>query len=411
MTQEEITTIVEQVLQALLTNGKTIAQLTAVQNVSDSDCFEISGGKKVSFQTLAGLLINQISNIENFNVVDYDGRDEVVTFSYAKSTGVITIKQSGRTEKTITISTATTSRPGLMSATDKTNLTSAVNKILSALSVVPNASNMSLTATFADNTTVSVTIPVATTSVAGLMSAADKSNLNTAKNTATNLNNKLGAANGIATLDSNGKLKEEQLPSNVVTDLDMYTFADLDAAGFVKSELLQRNMLFNVDSDADLSGLQHGDVFFLEGSLFWYDYTNNHGSRIAAPVGDPQENTIYCHKGTGMLYKWSATNELFVQIGIDLDGNGRISSSQAHPQVMKSMGPTLDNAGNTGNSQVYVTLNVGDTYFDPTEGKIFYKKSSSVEVDLGAPSKLLIYANAQSNKLYRWSGSQMVELG
>lgn len=411
MTQEEITTIVEQVLQALLTNGKTISQLTAVTGVSDSDCFEISGGKKVSFSTLAGLILNEVGSLVNYQVVDYDDRDEVVTFSYTKDTGVITMKQDGRAEKTITIATATTSRPGLMTSTDKTNLNTAVNKVVSSMSKSRTATNMDVTITFADNTTKSVTLPYATTSYAGLMSAADKSNLNTAKNTATNLNNKLGAANGIATLDSNGKLKEEQLPSYVVTDLDMYTFADLDAAGFVKSELLQRNMLFNVDSDADLSGLQHGDVFFLEGSLFWYDYTNNHGSRIAVPVGDPQENTIYCHKGTGMLYKWNATNELFVQIGIDLDGNGRISSSQAHPQVMKSMGSTLDNVGNTGNAQVYVTLNVGDTYFDPTEGKIFYKKSSSVEVDLGAPSKLLIYANAQSNKLYRWSGSQMVELG
>lgn len=396
MTQEELTTIVQQVVAALLTNGKTIAQLTAVTNVGDSDCFEISGGKKVSFSTLAGLIINEVGNLTNYTVVDYDGRDEVVTFSYAKSTGVITIKQSGRTEKTITISTATTSRPGLMSATDKTNLTSAVNKILSDLSVVPNASNMSLTATFADNTTVSVTIPVATTSVAGLMSAADKSNLNTAKNTATNLNNKLGAASGIATLDSNGKLNEAQLPSNVITSLDMYSFADLDASGFVNSELMQRNVIFNISGSADLSGLQHGDIFFQEGTLFWYDYTNNHGSRICTPVGDPQENTIYCLKGTGLFYRWDSTNSCFVPV---------------NPQVMVSMGSTLDNAGNNGNTQVYVTLNAGDIYFDPSTSKIYYKKSSSVDIDLGAPSKLLIYANKQSNKLYRWSGSQMVELG
>ena len=142
-----------------------------------------------------------------------------------------------------------------------------------------------------------------------------------------------------------------------------------------------------------------------------YKYTNNHGHRISSPVGDPQTDIIYCHKSTGMLYKWDSSGGVFVRFGINLDGNGRMASSQATPQVMKSMGSTLDNAGNTGNSQVYVTLNVGDTYFDPSEGKIFYKKSSSATIDLGAPSKLLIYANAQSNKLYRWSGSAFVELG
>lgn len=394
MTQEEITTIVEQVLQALLTNGKTIAQLTAVQNVSDSDCFEISGGKKVSFQTLAGLLINQISNIENFNVVDYDGRDEVVTFSYAKSTGVITIKQSGRTEKTITISTATTSRPGLMSATDKTNLTSAVNKILSALSVVPNASNMSLTATFADNTTVSVTIPVATTSVAGLMSAADKSNLNTAKNTATNLNNKLGVASGIATLDSNGKLNASQLPSNVITDLDMYSFVPVDAAGYVNANYMQRNVLFNIDTNANLSGLVHGDIFFLEGSLFEYDYTNNHGSRIAAPVGNPQANITYFLKSTGVAYKWDTDNSCFVP---------------ARPQMMVSMGSTLDNVGSGGGSQFMYSPGVGDIYF--SNGNIYYMKSNDTTINLGAPNIETIYCNKHTNRIYRWNGTAMVEVG
>lgn len=396
MTQEEITTIVEQVLQALLTNGKTIAQLTAVQNVSDSDCFEISGGKKVSFQTLAGLLINQISNIENFNVVDYDGRDEVVTFSYAKSTGVITIKQSGRTEKTITISTATTSRPGLMSATDKTNLTSAVNKILSALSVVPNASNMSLTATFADNTTVSVTIPVATTSVAGLMSAADKSNLNTAKNTATNLNNKLGAANGIATLDSNGKLNSNQLPTNVVTDMDALMKADKDESEKLKASQAPRNILYNVVNNADLNGLVRGDIYFQEGHLFEFEYINQHGSRIAVDLGAPEKNIIYSHRSTGLLYKWDSTNGVFLPFA---------------PQVMKSMGSTLDNVGNNGMTQVMYEPNIGDIYFAPASGTIVYKQSDNNTISLGAPSKLLIYCNAQTNRMYRWSGTAMVEIG
>ena len=391
MTQEEITTIVEQVLQALLTNGKTIAQLTAVQNVSDSDCFEISGGKKVSFQTLAGLLINQISNIEN-----YDGRDEVVTFSYAKSTGVITIKQSGRAEKTITISTATTSRPGLMSATDKTNLTSAVNKILSALSVVPNASNMSLTATFADNTTVSVTIPVATTSVAGLMSAADKSDLNTAKNTATNLNNKLGAANGIATLDSNGKLNSNQLPTNVVTDMDALAKADKDESERLKASQAPRNILYNVVNNADLNGLVRGDIYFQEGHLFEFEYINNHGSRIAVDLGVPEKDIIYSHRSTGLLYKWDSTNGVFLPLA---------------PQVMKSMGSTLDNVGNNGMTQFMYEPNIGDIYFAPASGTIVYKKSDNNTITIGTPSKLLIYCNAQTNRLYRWSGTAMVEVG
>lgn len=396
MTQEEITTIVEQVLQALLTNGKTIAQLTAVQNVSDSDCFEISGGKKVSFQTLAGLLINQISNIENFNVVDYDGRDEVVTFSYAKSTGVITIKQSGRTEKTVTIPAATTTRPGLMSTTDKTNLTSAVNKILSSFSKSSTASNVKVTATFADESTLDFTLSAASTTSAGLMSAADKSNLNTAKNTATNLNNKLGAANGIATLDSNGKLNSEQLPTNVVTDMDALAKADKDDSERLKASQAPRNILYNVVNNADLNGLVRGDIYFQEGHLFEFEYINNHGSRISVDLGVPEKDIIYSHRSTGLLYKWDSTNGVFLPLA---------------PQVMKSMGTTLDNVGNSGMTQFMYEPNIGDIYFAPASGTIVYKQSDNNTITIGAPSKLLIYCNAQTNRLYRWSGTAMVEVG
>ena len=66
MTQEELTTIVQQVVAALLTNGKTIAQLTAVTNVGDNDCFELSGGKKVAYSTLAGLIINEVGSLVNY---------------------------------------------------------------------------------------------------------------------------------------------------------------------------------------------------------------------------------------------------------------------------------------------------------------------------------------------------------
>lgn len=411
MTQEEITTIVEQVLQALLTNGKTIAQLTAVQEVGDSDCFEISGGKKVSFSTLAGLIINEVGNLTNYTVVDYDGRDEVVTFTYARSSGVITIKQSGRAEKTVTIPAATTSRPGLMSTTDKTNLTSAVNKILSSFSKSTTASNVKVTATFADESTLDFTLSAASTTSAGLMSAADKANLNTAKNTATNLNNKLGAANGIATLDSNGKLNSEQLPTNVVTDMDALAKTDKDSSERLKASQAPRNLLYNIVSDANLNGLVKGDVYFYEGCLFEFEYINQHGSRIAVDLGVPEENIIYCHKSTGMLYKWDSTNEVFVRFGLALDATGHMSSSQAAPQVMKSMGTTLDNAGNSGMTQFMYEPNIGDIYFAPASGTIVYKQSDNNTISLGAPSKLLIYCNAQTNRLYRWSGTAMVEVG
>lgn len=313
------------------------------------------------------------------------------SFSFDQTGTVLqlSLKQHGHDAVLLNLPGATTTFAGILTATDKYHLDVAYNKYLKQLTTSSYADRVTLNYKRHDDTVTQVTFVGASTYEAGLMTAADKVKLETAVSNITAL---------------------QQWQANAYSMMEL-SFAGLDANGLVKSELLQRNMLFNIDADADLSGLTPGDIFFSDGSLFMYEYTNNHGSRISSPVGDPQTDIIYCHKSTGLLYKWDSSGGVFIRFGINLDGNGRMSSSQATPQVMKSMGSTLDNAGNTGNTQVYVTLNVGDTYFDPSEGKIFYKKSSSVEIDLGAPSKLLIYANAQSNKLYRWSGSAMVELG
>lgn len=314
---------------------------------------------------------------------------DTLTITPAAAAVTLTVNQESGASVSESIPAATTTLAGVMSATDKDHLDKAYQRTLAQLTTSSYDDRVTLNYKRHNDQIVNVTFTGATSFYAGLMTAADKVKLETAVSDITAL---------------------QQWQSALYSTLQ-YSFAGLDNNGLVKSELLQRNMLFNIDGDADLSGLTPGDVFFSEGSLFMYEYTNNHGSRISSPVGDPQTDIIYCHKSTGMLYKWDSSGGVFVRFGINLDGNGRMASSQATPQVMKSMGSTLDNAGNTGNEQVYVTLNVGDTYFDPSEGKIFYKKSSSATIDLGAPSKLLIYANAQSNKLYRWSGSAFVELG
>ena len=292
------------------------------------------------------------------------------SFSFDQTGTVLqlSLKQHGHDAVLLNLPGATTTFAGILTATDKYHLDVAYNKYLKQLTTSSYADRVTLNYKRHDDTVTQVTFVGASTYEAGLMTAADKVKLETAVSNITAL---------------------QQWQANAYSMMEI-SFAGLDANGLVKSELLQRNMLFNIDADADLSGLTPGDIFFSDGSLFMYEYTNNHGSRISSPVGDPQTDIIYCHKSTGLLYKWDSSGGVFIRFGINLDGNGRMSSSQATPQVMKSMGSTLDNAGNTGNTQVYVTLNVGDTYFDPSEGKIFYKKSSSVEIDLGAPSKLLV---------------------
>ena len=102
------------------------------------------------------------------------------------------------------------------------------------------------------------------------------------------------------------------------------------------------------------------------------------------------------HRSTGLLSKWDSTNGVFLPLA---------------PQVMKSMGSTLDNVGNSGMTQFMYEPKIGEIYFAPESGTIAYKQSDNNTINLGAPSTLLIYCNAHTNRLYRWSGTAMVEVG
>jgi hypothetical protein len=52
MTDNELQTIVEAVLESLKTNGKTIEQLTAVTTMGTNDYIELNGGRKVKYSVL-----------------------------------------------------------------------------------------------------------------------------------------------------------------------------------------------------------------------------------------------------------------------------------------------------------------------------------------------------------------------
>lgn len=60
MTNEELQTVVATVIQALKTNGKTIAQLTPVTSLANSDSLEVSGGKKIAFSKLKELVASAV---------------------------------------------------------------------------------------------------------------------------------------------------------------------------------------------------------------------------------------------------------------------------------------------------------------------------------------------------------------
>ena len=231
------------------------------------------------------------------------------------------------------------------------------------------------------------------------MTPADKTKLESAKNTADTLNGKLGAANGIATLDANGRLTPAQLPATVMTNADIVNKANLvEGVRMLSPDEWPSNVLFNVGGE-DTENAEPGDVIFVRRqqgnvNIARLYYLTSGGDSIS--LGEPGSNVVYCHKSTGMLYRWDNENQVFVPVGMQ-------------PQVLKSMGSSIDNAGSS--TQWVYSPYVGDFYFDAGQGKIMYKKSADTLVDLGEPSRLLIYCNNHTNKMYKWNGSTFVVLG
>ena len=103
-----------------------------------------------------------------------------------------------------------------------------------------------------------------------------------------------------------------------------------------------------------------------------------------------------------------ATQSLVVAAGFLLIGDEQVKEElnskidkETHV-VLASMGATLDNVDNTGDSTTMYVANVGDIYYSEGEKHLFYKKSEALTIDLGEPNDKKIYANAITKRLYIW---------
>ena len=88
----------------------------------------------------------------------------------------------------------------------------------------------------------------------------------------------------------------------------------------------------------------------------------------------------------------------------------KADSSELHV-VLASMGTTLDNVDNNGDSAIMYVDNVGDIYYSEGKKHLFYKKSEAETLDLGVPSSEKIYANAMTKRLYIWRGGTWQQCG
>lgn len=267
MTEQEKQEIISAVLSAIRTNSKTIGQLTPVTALDDSDSFEINGGKRITFEVLRQLIV-AASSQDTSGLLSLINAKELRTASVVASddgaTVTLKVANAGGTEVSTTLPIASTTKAGIITAIT-------FNKINNAYTKAENAETKA-------------------------QSALNKANTNEAA-----LANKADLLNGKA-LPS--RLTPGQWPEvvlyNVVPISPLESTYDWNAIP-VGSIYLE-------------DGLDSGNVPYRK--LFKKSSIEQSG---IVDLGLPQPGTIYCHKDTGNTYRWdqSLDNNLgeFVQIG------------------------------------------------------------------------------------------------
>lgn len=182
----------------------------------------------------------------------------------------IGVKQHGHSEYTTTLPAATETSAGVMSATDKQHLDSAHANVSAfkpkSLTIARTATAISLTLRLTDSTGIMVSLPSATTTYAGLLSKSDKVKLDGLPEAAT-----------IALVDDSGHLNADQGP---VMMLDSMDGSAIDEPGTGKT-------WFDID-------MKH--------ICYWTDAGSNY-----VDLGSPSQNLVYCDKKTNVQYRWNGS--------------------------------------------------------------------------------------------------------
>lgn len=246
MTQEEQQSIINAVLSAIRTNSRTIAQLSAVDSLNDDDSFEVSGGKRVTYGVLKSLIAS-FSSADTDTLLAAINRKELAsaTITTNETTATLTITNVGGTSISCNVPVATKDNAGIITATQAVMIQSAYDNSRTALNDADEA-----------------------------------------KTLARSINNKLGIAGGIATLDASGKLNTEQLPDGIATDSDLSAVeSKADAAQETADEA--KELAETADGKADTNA---GNIAALQGSVATLRTLVSEGYAfmgVATPTTDP----------------------------------------------------------------------------------------------------------------------------
>lgn len=125
--------IVNEVLSSIQTNSRTIDDLTPVTSLGASDYFEISGGKKVSYSVLETLL-ESLSTTEQDTLKTLINKNVLssVNITVSENSATLSVSAVGKTVS-VSVPIATETNAGFMTAADKVRLESAYDDGAEAL--------------------------------------------------------------------------------------------------------------------------------------------------------------------------------------------------------------------------------------------------------------------------------------
>ena len=202
ITQDELNSIISSVLSSIRTNSKTIEQMTPATSLGETDYFEVSGGKKVSYSVLKELIGSMSTeDQDSLRTQIEQAKLKSVSITTTETSATLTIQSVGKTIS-CTIPTATTSSGGLMSAADKVKVNSAYDLANSAKTTAANALSQAEEA-------------ASTAETSSQVATEAKTLAQTAKTTADAakaVTDTKGLANGLAPLDEKGLIPEYNIP-------------------------------------------------------------------------------------------------------------------------------------------------------------------------------------------------------
>ena len=328
------------------------------------------------------------------------------SFSYDQDEdeGSLSLKQHGYTAMQVVLPAASSTGAGIMTATDKSHLDTAYGKRVSLMSAPSSESTVTLTITFGDGTTKSVTFVGATAGTGG------KAGLMTKEQ-----------ADQLAALVAAGTAENVR-----------------DDAGYLKQQYAAPIILRNV-TDTVFDDLAIGDVYYDTGHLFYHA----EGASGDPDIGVPSRKVIYYCLADQTLYRW--TGSRFVQAVSISSGDVTVPTKlsdlindmgflTAHQPLKTINGETITGTGNITidgaaelkdasnhikqsmatpvvlrnvTDSIPDVLNIGDIYYD---SGILWCYDTPDTHNLGAPSKNLVYFCLANNSFYRWTGSSFTQI-